>query len=96
VGAPEGIGGSGETDEGPTWPAPLWRGAAPTWGLGPRAAGEVGDKVGLLEANLAPELHGAGDPEENRLSKAIRNCPLCVMKNCPPGFMISVEGWFRR
>jgi len=34
--------------------------------LGPRAAGEVGDKVGLLEANLAPELHGAGDPEENR------------------------------
>jgi hypothetical protein len=36
---------------------------------GARIAGigdEVGDKVGLLEADLAPQLHGAGDPEQHR------------------------------
>src|SRR3984957_10373694 len=28
-----------------------------------------------------------------RVSNAIRNCPLCVTKNCPhAGFMMSVEG----
>lgn len=32
-----------------------------------------------------------------RLSKAIRNCPLCAMQNCPTlGFMMSIEGWLRR
>ena len=31
------------------------------------------------------------------VSNAIRNCPLCVMKNCPTlGFMMSVEGWPHR
>ncbi len=27
---------------------------------------------------------GTGEPVEARVSNAIRNCPLCVMKNCPP------------
>ena len=38
-----------------------------------------------------------GTPRHDSLrvsvSNAIRNCPLCVMKNCPHhGFMVSVEG----
>lgn len=39
----------------------------------------------------------AGQSWYPTLSNAIRNCPLCVMKNCPHHrAMISVEGCFRR
>jgi hypothetical protein len=69
------------------------------------ASGSAGEaSKGVNHCNLTSTcsliFHGRtlpGHGTRGLMSNAIRNCPLCVMKNCPQlGFMISVEGWFRR
>jgi predicted O-linked N-acetylglucosamine transferase (SPINDLY family) len=64
----------------------LWAGLPLLTCRGETFAGRVG--ASLLDAIGLPELVTG-----NLVSNAIRNCPLCVMKNCPqPGFIVSVEG----